>query len=36
MRKAEADIATLEQGVEMYRLNRMNYPSGEQWLAGGS
>ena len=27
MRKAEADIATLEQGVEMYRLNRMNYPS---------
>ena len=27
VRKAEADIATLEQGVEMYRLNRMNYPS---------
>ena len=27
MRKAEADIATLEQGIEMYRLNRMNYPS---------
>ncbi len=26
-RKAEADIATLEQGIEMYRLNRMNYPS---------
>jgi general secretion pathway protein G len=26
MRKAQADIATLEQGVEMYRLNRMNYP----------
>lgn len=27
MRKAEADIATLEQGLEMYRLNRMNYPA---------
>jgi general secretion pathway protein G len=27
MRKAEADIATLEQGIEMYRLNRMNYPT---------
>jgi general secretion pathway protein G len=27
IRKAEADIATLEQGLEMYRLNRMNYPS---------
>jgi general secretion pathway protein G len=27
LRKAEADIATLEQGIEMYRLNRMNYPS---------
>ena len=24
--KARADIATLEQGVEMYRLNRMRYP----------
>ncbi len=32
MRKAEADIATLEQGVEMYRLNRMNYPSGGDGL----
>ena len=27
LRKAEADVATLEQGIEMYRLNRMNYPS---------
>ncbi len=27
IRKAEADIATLEQGIEMYRLNRMTYPS---------
>jgi general secretion pathway protein G len=27
VRKAEADIATLEQGLEMYRLNHMNYPS---------
>ncbi len=32
MRKAEADVATLEQGVEMYRLNRMNYPSGADGL----
>jgi general secretion pathway protein G len=32
IRKAEADIATLEQGVEMYRLNRMNYPSGGDGL----
>ena len=32
VRKAEADIATLEQGVEMYRLNRMNYPSGADGL----
>ena len=24
--KARADIATLEQGVEMYRLNRLRYP----------
>jgi general secretion pathway protein G len=27
--KVKADVATLEQGVEMYRLNRMNYPSGD-------
>ena len=32
MRKAEADVSTLEQGVEMYRLNRMNYPSGADGL----
>jgi general secretion pathway protein G len=32
VRKAEADIATLEQGVEMYRLNRMNYPAGGDGL----
>jgi general secretion pathway protein G len=30
--KARADIATLEQGVEMYRLNRLQYPSGENGL----
>lgn len=30
--KAKADIATLEQGVEMYRLNRLTYPSAEQGL----
>ena len=32
VRKAEADIATLEQGVEMYRLNRMNYPTAGEGL----
>lgn len=32
IRKAEADIATLEQGIEMYRLNRMNYPSSSDGL----
>jgi general secretion pathway protein G len=30
--KTKADIATLEQAVEMYRLNRLAYPSGEQGL----
>jgi general secretion pathway protein G len=30
--KAKADIATLEQGVEMYRLNRLQYPDGAQGL----
>jgi general secretion pathway protein G len=25
--KAKADIATIEQGLEMYRLNMMSYPS---------
>ena len=32
MRKAQADIATLEQGIEMYRLNRMQYPSASEGL----
>ena len=27
--KVEADVATLEQGVEMYRLSKMSYPSGD-------
>ena len=27
--KVRADVATLEQGVEMYRLSRMNYPAGD-------
>jgi general secretion pathway protein G len=27
MTKAKADVATLEQGVEMYRLNKLRYPS---------
>ncbi|MGF1549209.1 MAG: type II secretion system major pseudopilin GspG [Sphingomonadaceae bacterium] len=26
IKKAEADIARLEQGIEMYRLNRLDYP----------
>jgi general secretion pathway protein G len=30
--KAQADIATLEQGVEMYRLNKLQYPGGENGL----
>ncbi len=30
--KAKADIATLEQGVEMYRLNNLRYPSSEEGL----
>lgn len=30
--KARADIATLESGVEMYRLKHMNYPSGGNGL----
>lgn len=37
--KAKADIATLEQGLEMYRLNNLRYPSGQEGLqalvAGG-
>jgi general secretion pathway protein G len=30
--KARADIATLEQGMEMYRLKHMNYPGGGDGL----
>lgn len=30
--KAQADIATLEQGVEMYRLNNLRYPSADEGL----
>ena len=30
--KAKADIATLEQGVEMYRLTNMRYPTGAEGL----
>ncbi|WP_425352386.1 type II secretion system major pseudopilin GspG [Allosphingosinicella vermicomposti] len=32
VKKAEADIALLEQAAEMYRLSRLNYPTGEQGL----
>lgn len=31
--KARADIALIEQGLEMYRLDNFNYPSIEQGLA---
>jgi general secretion pathway protein G len=30
--KARADIATLEQGVEMYRLNKLTYPASGEGL----
>ncbi|MEO7177217.1 MAG: type II secretion system major pseudopilin GspG [Allosphingosinicella sp.] len=30
--KAKADVATLEQGIEMYRLNKLSYPSGSEGL----
>jgi general secretion pathway protein G len=30
--KARADISTLEQGVEMYRLRNMRYPTTEEGL----
>ena len=30
--KARADIATLEQGVEMYRLDRLSYPGSDEGL----
>ena len=32
--KARADIATLEQGVEMYRLNKLQYPAAGEGLRG--
>jgi general secretion pathway protein G len=31
--KARADIALIEQGLEMYRLDNFNYPTAEQGLA---
>ena len=30
--KARADIATLEQGIEMYRLDNRRYPTSEEGL----
>ncbi|HEX8064565.1 MAG TPA: type II secretion system major pseudopilin GspG, partial [Allosphingosinicella sp.] len=30
--KAKADVATLEQGVEMFRLNKLRYPNGSEGL----
>jgi general secretion pathway protein G len=30
--KAKADIALIEQGLEMYRLDNFNYPAGDQGL----
>ena len=32
MTKARADISTLEQGIEMYRLDNMRYPTNEEGL----
>ncbi|WP_324750596.1 type II secretion system major pseudopilin GspG [Sphingomonas sp. LY54] len=32
VKKAEADIALLEQAAEMYRLNKLDYPAGGQGL----
>lgn len=32
VKKAQADIALLEQGVEMYRLNKLTYPPAGQGL----
>lgn len=32
MKKAEADVALLEQAAEMYRLNKLNYPSSGEGL----
>ncbi len=30
--KARADVSVLEQGVEMYRLNKLRYPNGSEGL----
>ncbi len=30
--KAKADVGVLEQGVEMYRLNKLRYPGGSEGL----
>ena len=30
--KARADIATLEQGIDLYRLDHLRYPTGEEGL----
>ena len=30
--KARADIATLEQAIDMYRLDHLRYPTGEEGL----
>ena len=32
VKKAEADIAVLEQAAEMYRLNKLDYPTGGEGL----
>jgi general secretion pathway protein G len=32
VKKAEADIALLEQAAEMYRLSKLNYPTGSEGL----
>lgn len=32
VKKAEADVALLEQAAEMYRLNKMDYPAGDAGL----
>jgi len=32
VKKAEADIALLEQAAEMFRLNRLNYPTASEGL----
>ena len=32
VKKAEADIALLEQAAEMYRLGKLDYPTGDQGL----